>query len=509
MPGRYEAVEEVIKRISSLTKEERTLILDWPDHLRRMVLHLGTLSKLVDLLKKSYQQQQWVQKRKITVLVEQLLTELDQKKGIISPLVYIGSRYVELQRLEGEELAQEEKLTFRSYDWLQALLHQKHQPRTEAKLKTVQQRLQQALRWEKQVESLDVQINTLLTTGRTLINILREKIVAEQRVLQELQNLLSELFIATDLTSLKKCHDQLQEEIRYGRKLMVRLNEEFYKPFKKFIDEKYGVEDLVYSTLTGKMRWYHLGLKKPQLTREDFVLDYYTLTSPDDVIEYIAVLDSLPPGCIHPGLRKFLNRNRKRLVQRVKAQKASLTQQILTLGKDSLTGVATKGTLLAKLLEFLDFAGRKQLPLSLLMMDIDHFKSINDNYGHPTGDAVLRSVAQTIARTVRRYDFVARYGGEEFTVLLPNTSKAEALIVAEKIRRNVSERNKEPINPLTQGPITISIGLATYPDDYSVRKANLLAGQGFLEKVGLQLIQAADQALYAAKRAGRNRAVAA
>jgi diguanylate cyclase (GGDEF)-like protein len=130
-------------------------------------------------------------------------------------------------------------------------------------------------------------------------------------------------------------------------------------------------------------------------------------------------------------------------------------------------------------------AGRFGQTLSLLMIDIDHFKHFNDTHGHLEGDKRLQEIAQAIRSNLREVDFTARFGGEEFVVLLPNTSKQDALIVAEKVRRVCTALPGERL--------TLSVGIATCPQDGN--------------KVD-NLLQAADQALYEAKWEGRDRAVA-
>jgi diguanylate cyclase (GGDEF)-like protein len=125
-------------------------------------------------------------------------------------------------------------------------------------------------------------------------------------------------------------------------------------------------------------------------------------------------------------------------------------------------------------------------PLSLLMCDLDHFKSINDQFGHARGDAVLVAAGRALATSVRASDFVGRYGGEEFLVLLPETDAAAARVIAEKVRAAVAGAR----GPALERQVTMSIGLAEFP-----RHA--------LDADSLQ--RAADQALYAAKENGRNR----
>ena len=134
-------------------------------------------------------------------------------------------------------------------------------------------------------------------------------------------------------------------------------------------------------------------------------------------------------------------------------------------------------------------ARRYERPLSVAIIDVDWFKSVNDTYGHPNGDAVLRSIARTIQHTSRQSDFVARVGGEEFAVILPETSLFEALQFAEKIRANVASAAIEAGG--VEHRMTVSIGLANIPHSKMATSATLF--------------DAADQALYRAKNRGRNR----
>ena len=131
-------------------------------------------------------------------------------------------------------------------------------------------------------------------------------------------------------------------------------------------------------------------------------------------------------------------------------------------------------------------------PLSLLMFDIDHFKSFNDSFGHLTGDQVLRLVGMSLKQTIKGQDITARYGGEEFTVVLPNTALRQALTVADHIRRAVmSKELKKKSTGEILGRVTISVGVSMLKpgDDTDA------------------LIERADACLYAAKRNGRNRVV--
>jgi diguanylate cyclase (GGDEF)-like protein len=159
---------------------------------------------------------------------------------------------------------------------------------------------------------------------------------------------------------------------------------------------------------------------------------------------------------------------------------------------DGLTGLLNHRTFQARLDEMLAQAQRYAKRAALLLCDIDHFKAVNDTYGHPIGDVVLRGVARTLAREARATDLAARYGGEEFAILMPETDPAGALVIAERIRERVAaqvlETEKGPLR------VTLSLGVAGYPDDAD-QKASL--------------VERADACLYQAKRSGRNRTVAA
>ncbi len=157
---------------------------------------------------------------------------------------------------------------------------------------------------------------------------------------------------------------------------------------------------------------------------------------------------------------------------------------------DGLTGVYNHRRFQEGLAAELLRSARTGRPCSVLMTDVDLFKKVNDAMGHPAGDELLRRLAQVLNGALRGTDLLARYGGEEFASLLPETSKAVAGQVAERMRSAVeTELNTE--GRWTQ-KITISIGVATYPDD---------------GKTGEQVLEAADQALYVAKHQGRNRVV--
>lgn len=157
---------------------------------------------------------------------------------------------------------------------------------------------------------------------------------------------------------------------------------------------------------------------------------------------------------------------------------------------DGLTGVYNHRYFQERLRRMISRALREHGDLSLLMIDIDFFKRYNDTNGHVAGDIALREVASRMARRLSREDMLARYGGEEFTIVLWGKSKAEALEIAEHVREEVRELPIANEKELPGGRLTISIGVATFPEDASDRGG---------------LIDWADLSLYLAKTGGRNR----
>ena len=138
----------------------------------------------------------------------------------------------------------------------------------------------------------------------------------------------------------------------------------------------------------------------------------------------------------------------------------------------------------------LDLAIEQKQPLAVLMFDIDFFKKFNDTWGHACGDFVLKSVAKIIKTNTREHDVASRYGGEEFTVMLPNTSKEDAMSVAERIRKEIEKTDFCYENQHMN--VTISIGCAVYDSEKNP------------VSVPKDLVEQADKALYASKRNGRN-----
>lgn len=227
---------------------------------------------------------------------------------------------------------------------------------------------------------------------------------------------------------------------------------------------------------------------------DDFVTRFLIAASPDPDIR-VRLLDSGADEAVDEIFAEDELLARLRAGQRTIELKQSLMvvydRLALLAITDGLTGLYNHRHFQEKLGEAFEASTRSGEPMAVLILDVDHFKRVNDRYGHVTGDRLLIDLSNLLAGFVRAGDIVARYGGEEFALILPGAPPAEAHLVAERIRSQVSER------PLGDSSISISVsvGVASHPA-VGCRSA-------------AELLRRADEALYRAKRVGRNRVVVA
>jgi two-component system cell cycle response regulator len=181
---------------------------------------------------------------------------------------------------------------------------------------------------------------------------------------------------------------------------------------------------------------------------------------------------------------------KKRFAERLRDNVQMSIEMAVT---DGLTGLHNRRYMESHVSTLVEQAAARGKPLTVLVLDIDYFKAVNDTYGHDAGDDVLREFSMRLKKSIRGIDLACRYGGEEFVVVMPDTDMAVAAAVAERVRRGIAT---EPF-PVSQGQkhleVTISIGIASL-----VRTTDTAA----------DILKRADQALYRAKRDGRNRVVA-
>jgi diguanylate cyclase (GGDEF)-like protein len=204
------------------------------------------------------------------------------------------------------------------------------------------------------------------------------------------------------------------------------------------------------------------------------------VTAVDDVMRGPVIAQELAIRVRALLRMRRLTNDLQRTVKRLRAQ-ARL---------DDLTGLGTHGAFKERLAREFQRAQRYTRPVSVLMIDVDHFKNYNDSFGHPTGDRLLRVVGRFLARQLRDVDFAARYGGDEFALILPETPKISAGIVAERLRKIIETHPFPHRDCQPMGLVTVSIGVATWPDDADSPK---------------RLVEVADRFLYLAKAEGRNR----
>ncbi|MEX0732379.1 MAG: GGDEF domain-containing protein [Aquisalimonadaceae bacterium] len=180
----------------------------------------------------------------------------------------------------------------------------------------------------------------------------------------------------------------------------------------------------------------------------------------------------------------------QQLIEEITHRKSLETQLRWVAERDELTGLDARSHFMARAEAMLRHSRLEKAPFSLFMIDVDHFKTINDTWGHSQGDRVLTAIAETCKRSLRPQDVIGRFGGEEFIVALPKTRRKDAQMVAERLQRKVAEL------PMTEGMsghrLTVTIGIAGVHGEQTDLDA---------------LINQADEALYAGKHGGRNRVV--
>lgn len=246
-----------------------------------------------------------------------------------------------------------------------------------------------------------------------------------------------------------------------------------------------------YTILSGRLMVVSDARKDPRFRQNPLVsgppyIRFYAgapLTTSDGyVLGTLCIIDTMPRR-----LRKAQKEALMALARQVMSQielrfQGNMLEKLAAT--DPLTGVSNVRYLRQRLDELFLQSRRSRQPLSLVMMDVDHFKAYNDTFGHPEGDLVLQKLAPILQAQLRAGDVLGRYGGEEFMVILPQTDKETAISLAERLRRAVEQ------HPWLLRPITASFGVATLYEE--VKEVNAL-------------IEEADQALYISKRLGRNR----
>lgn len=260
------------------------------------------------------------------------------------------------------------------------------------------------------------------------------------------------------ITRLKGINKQIKNILRTEKY-------EVYKPFMNLILKEIG----------GAKQFQKL-LEKEKITLEDIKKDIFTMTDANEILEYIkAIPKKLVEEKVLPSLENY----------KIKAGEIAERQK-REVAFDPLTRLFSRKVMDTELNNILAIAKQH---FSFILLDIDHFKDVNDDFGHLEGDRVLKIIARIIKSQARASDFVCRYGGEEIAVILPRTKKTAAIEIAERIRQAIE---KHEFNLPDGRPVTISGGVSVYGPDGSTKK---------------DIIKAADERLYQAKKKGRNKII--
>ncbi len=227
---------------------------------------------------------------------------------------------------------------------------------------------------------------------------------------------------------------------------------------------------IVWRAYSARSAWWHMWLKT-ELHRMDSFYLFMGISS----------------ACLFALLGYLIGQHHDDLEMNSRAARDDNFELSQRADSDGLTGLLNARATHERL--ELELENSYRSPLTCLLIDIDHFKKINDKYGHPFGDTVLKRISNILKKSLRHVDTVGRLGGEEFMVILPHTNQEKALAIAERIRKMIEKDCFELAGKRVT--VTVSIGLVNYPADQLRTREDLF--------------NAADEALYAAKHAGRNR----
>lgn len=300
----------------------------------------------------------------------------------------------------------------------------------------------------------------------------------------DLPQLLTEVLnIADDHLQVRKCAILLPE--KSGKNL--QLYAELFKGKKTMYDPPIQISEKKTNEIINDRLW-----NSPPALRQAAHAQFQLFEVP--LISHGKVMGLLQLQPLRKG--NFSDKERKNLTIFANSTAVAIDNAIMHMKMqeltiiDELTGLYNYRYFRSKLIDEIRRSDRYHLQLSILMVDIDHFKALNDSQGHQSGNLILQEIAGVIRHSVRDVDIAARYGGEEFMVILPQTVMKDALTIAQRIRSQIEKTYYTNSQGQRDLRATVSVGVAVYPD-------GVFSAAQLLEKV--------DQALYMAKRQGRNR----
>ena len=343
---------------------------------------------------------------------------------------------------------------------------------------TLEQQLQRKYKRElSEKETLiDKLRNSLLETEfRYKINEITSSCFDVNEVINSLTSIFKDLFLCENSASIIFDQKNITIHLASGEKNVFKQDD--YTFFESYDFNNFKVDEHLIARLKKWLHWSNLASQ----------VYYVPLKSQKNVMGLLIFYK--------PKIANFSEEKLCEMLKSIQEHIALVLDNFLLYEKsvrDGLTNLYNVRFFKSSLLKELKRTRRHEHDCSLIMIDIDFFKKINDNHGHPTGDNVLRKISDIFLDCTRETDIVSRCGGEEFSIILPETSTNGAIIVAEKIRKTTEEA-KFYSTANIQISVTLSLGVSTFPGDAEVTES---------------LIDKADQALYTAKHGGRNRVVA-
>lgn len=270
---------------------------------------------------------------------------------------------------------------------------------------------------------------------------------------------------------IKKYSKNLKEEIKKIKNNMRKLKRDGFTPLMDMVGKEENIDEMV-----NKYK------KFGKITSDDIKADIYTMTEPEEIRRYISAIKQ-NPSLIEEEAWKHLENYAMKAEELISSKKKTSTT-------DGLTGLFTRKFMESKLDDLVESAHYNHGAFSFILMDIDHFKSVNDDLGHLVGDEILKNISFVIKRNIRGSDIACRYGGEEFVVICPRQDLENGKKVAEKLRKAIERTNfKLP----DERKITVSVGVSCYGENDAYKKEDI--------------IKLADKKLYRAKSRGRNRVI--
>ena len=487
-------IQQFLTLLATMSEQEKQAITHFDLHVRALYDHNTIISKILILSDSFKRENDEETRRRLHALVQKIKTDvLPRFKPFLEEETTDETKEEHLLLAEKEALASVHHIQFRDHHQLLELLKGNPQHSgLRAEISSLLREIEGEMRTEEVEENLIEHLQSILSELKKKMAELRDVLRDQSETIDRLESYLSwreDHFGRTDELDKIVFALRLNQETAEG--LFRAEKEEVIDPFNKFLDQKRSLQKRVVAYRE----------RRTTLSWKEMARDVWSMTQPHEVQEYHALLlkYKIP---LDARAERFFGQALQSSVAVARKKHFSLQKFRRIAIFDQLTQAYSRYQYHLKCNEVLANYERRGKTFSLLSLDIDFFKSFNDTYGHAVGDTVLRFVSETIQRTIRKTDFLFRVGGEEFMVLLTETNREQAIVVAEKVLRSVEqsslgmmeEENAKAIivkdELKRRDRITISLGVAEFMRDGK----DLLA-----------LNKTVDDLLYASKNRGRNR----